>query len=92
MHNKGWLSSAPSPHGCIKHLGRETKTCKRVGVTWEVTDSTHKQHTLTYYTISLEVCSDSAELKRKLKLTKEIVPPSLTSPQPPLILLQMYNS
>lgn len=59
----------------------------RVEATWEVTapwSSTQKQHTSTDYTISLKICSDPADLKRKLKLTREVVPPKPTSSQPPV--------
>lgn len=45
---------------------------------------TQREHTSTHHTVSLRIGSDSADLKRELKLTWEIAParPTAPSPQP----------
>ena len=61
------------------------RNIKWLEMTWEVKapwSSTHKQHTSTYYTISLEIYSDSTDLKIKLKSTWEIVLARLELPSP----------
>lgn len=58
-------------NNCTRQLGRETETHKRIEVTQEVTaswSSTHEQYTSTNKFLSLEICSDFADLKRKLKV------------------------
>ena len=77
-----------SQGGKPRHI-RGFETTQVVTVPWS---TTHKQHTSTHYTISLEIYSDSIDIKIKLKFTWEIMCLRWETPRPQhSVILQIYN-